>query len=251
MHDAFLEELKKLQSTFMNMGINVSEQIYQASTTFLNHNKSEAKKIVNDDTQVNTEEVDLEKEALNLIALQQPVAAYFRQIICILKASSDLERIGDHASSIAQETLRMKKKQKLADVDEIISKMTLKIREMLEATLDAYLHENESAAKLIAQDDLTIDKYFVESRNLIIAEIEKDTKKIPSAASYLLVIRLLERIGDHIVNLDEWVVYNHSGKLVELNPGKIEPDLIKKELKAEKEEKVEATKDADKEDSTK
>ncbi len=83
----------------------------------------------------------------------------------------------------------------------------------------------------MAQEDILIDKKFVLAKNLIVSEMEKNSDKIELATIYLMVVRYLERIGDHIVNLSEWIVYNATGKIVELNPGKIEPELIAKELK--------------------
>ncbi|TPR24767.1 phosphate transport system regulatory protein PhoU [Apilactobacillus micheneri] len=231
MNDSFLKELKKLQRTYMKMGITVSDQIYQSIKSFTDNDQKLARKIVEKDTKVNDEEVDLEKESLNLIALKQPVANNFRAIISLLKASSDLERIGDHASTIARETLRLKTENRMPDVNASISQMSLKIRGMLESSLDAYVHEDEQAARLIAEEDLLIDKKFVLAKNIIITDIEKDNNKIELVSSYLMVVRLLERIGDHIVNLSEWIVYNSTGKIVELNPGKIEPDLIAEEIK--------------------
>lgn len=233
MNDSFLKELKKLQRTYMKMGITVSDQIYQSIKSFTDNDQKLARRIVEKDTKVNNEEVDLEKESLNLIALKQPVANNFRAIISLLKASSDLERIGDHASTIARETLRLKTENRMPDVNASISQMSLKIRGMLESSLDAYVHEDEQAARLIAEEDLLIDKKFVLAKNIIIADIEKDNNKIELVSSYLMVVRLLERIGDHIVNLSEWIVYNSTGKIVELNPGKIEPDLIAEEIKKE------------------
>ncbi|GAA6236909.1 phosphate signaling complex protein PhoU [Apilactobacillus micheneri] len=231
MNDSFLKELKKLQRTYMKMGITVSDQIYQSIKSFTDNDQKLARKIVEKDNKVNDEEVDLEKESLNLIALKQPVANNFRAIISLLKASSDLERIGDHASTIARETLRLRTENRMPDVNASISQMSLKIRGMLESSLDAYVHEDEQAARLIAEEDLLIDKKFVLAKNIIISDIEKDNNKIELVSSYLMVVRLLERIGDHIVNLSEWIVYNSTGKIVELNPGKIEPDLIAEEIK--------------------
>ncbi|UQS85582.1 phosphate signaling complex protein PhoU [Apilactobacillus apisilvae] len=233
MNESFLNELKKLQRTYMKMGITVSDQIYQSIKSFTDNDQVLANKIVKKDSKINDEEVDLEKESLNLIALKQPVANNFRAIISLLKASSDLERIGDHASTIARETLRLNTKNRMPDVNEAINQMSLKIRGMLEYSLDAYVHEDEQAARLIAEEDLLIDKKFVLAKNIIIDNIEKDQNKIELVTSYLMVVRLLERIGDHIVNLSEWIVYNATGKIVELNPGKIEPELIAKELKQE------------------
>ena len=103
MHEIFYDELRKLNVRFMEMGINVSEQIYRSTKAFIEHDKELANEVVSDDREINGGEMQLENQALKLIALQQPVASDFRTIVSVLKASSDLERIGDHAVSIAKE----------------------------------------------------------------------------------------------------------------------------------------------------
>ncbi|WP_243676933.1 phosphate signaling complex PhoU family protein [Secundilactobacillus collinoides] len=89
------------------MGQHVNDQINNATQAFVSRNKKQAREVIDNDQKVNKSEVSLEKEALELIALQQPFADDFRAVISILKASADLERIGDHAVSIAQETIRL------------------------------------------------------------------------------------------------------------------------------------------------
>ncbi|MBD8998695.1 MAG: phosphate signaling complex protein PhoU [Lactobacillus ruminis] len=170
-----------------------------------------------DDQEINGGEMQLENQALKLIALQQPVASDFRTIVSVLKASSDLERIGDHAVSIAKETILVKGNQRVPQIEEKISAMTADIRKMLEQVLDAYVKADEKSARNIAQEDKKLDEQYKVCRNLIVKEMQHETKTAVATSSYLLVARLLERIGDHIVNLSEWIVYSKNGHLVELN----------------------------------
>ena len=215
MHEIFYDELRKLKVRFMEMGINVSEQIYRSTKSFIEHDKELANEIVNDDQEINSGEIQLENQALKLIALQQPVASDFRTIVSVLKASSDLERIGDHAVSIAKETILVKGNPRVPQIEEKISAMTADIRKMLEQVLDAYVKADEK--RNIAQEDKKIDEQYKVCRDLIVKEMQHETKTAVATSSYLLVARLLERIGDHIVNLSEWIVYSKNGHLVELN----------------------------------
>lgn len=201
----------------MEMGINVSEQIYRSTKAFIEHDKELANKVVSDDQEINGGEMQLENQALKLIALQQPVASDFRTIVSVLKASSDLERIGDHAVSIAKETILVKGNPRVPQIEEKISAMTADIRKMLEQVLDAYVKADEKSARNIAQEDKKLDEQYKVCRNLIVKEMQHETKTAVATSSYLLVARLLERIGDHIVNLSEWIVYSKNGHLVELN----------------------------------
>ena len=189
MHEIFYDELRKLNVRFMEMGINVSEQIYRSTKAFIEHDKELANEVVSD----------------------------FRTIVSVLKASSDLERIGDHAVSIAKETILVKGNPRVPQIEEKISAMTADIRKMLEQVLDAYVKADEKSARNIAQEDKKIDEQYKVCRDLIVKEMQHETKTAVATSSYLLVARLLERIGDHIVNLSEWIVYSKNGHLVELN----------------------------------
>ena len=140
------------------------------------------------------------------MALQQPVASDFRNVISILKATGDLERIGENALSIAWETIRVKGNPRIPEVETIIKSMSKKVNFML-----------EKLAREVAKKDDEVDEDYVKARKLIIAGIKQDPEAAVASSSYFMVIRLLERIGDHVVNLAQWVVYKMSGELVDLN----------------------------------
>ena len=150
------------------------------------------------------------------MALQQPVATDFRVVISILKATTDLERIGENAMSIALETIRVKGNPRIPEVEEIISNMTHNVRHMLIQILTAYVQDDEKMAKEVASRDGISDHDYVRARKLIVDGIEDDPSKAAASSSYFVVTRLLERIGDHIVNLASWVVYKTTGELEEL-----------------------------------
>ncbi len=226
MRKLFSSELSQLHDQFMQMGINTSEQIYQATKAFTTHDNNLAKEVIQNDQNTNGEEVHLEREAFDFIALQQPVATDLRIIMVILKASSDLERIGDHAVSIAQETIRGEMDDRLSIVEKNIADMTSQIRAMLEEALDSYVRNDDKAARNVAQNDLQVDKQYIITRTLITDSIQNGILSASMGSSYLMVDRMLERIGDHIVNLAEWTVYSATGEMVELNQGKHNSTMI-------------------------
>ncbi|GAA2865434.1 phosphate signaling complex protein PhoU [Lactobacillus intestinalis] len=219
MHEIFLDELKKLNTQFMEMGVSVNDAIDHATRAFVDHDKKTSQKMVDDEERIPEESLDIQKKALKLMALQQPVATDFRVVISILKATTDLERIGENAMSIAWETIRVKGNPRIPEVEEIISSMTHDVRHMLIQVLTAYVQDDEKMAKEVAAKDTKIDEAYVKARKLIVDGIENDPSKAVASSSYFVVTRLLERIGDHIVNLAMWVVYKTTGELNELvNP---------------------------------
>ncbi|MCH5462493.1 phosphate signaling complex protein PhoU [Lactobacillus sp. LC28-10] len=224
MNNIFTTELKKLFSVFTEMGEAVSAQIEQATESYISHDKAAAQSLVQQDNSINTNEVDLEKQALTLMTLQQPVADDFRHVITILKASSDLERIGDHATGIALETIRVKGSQRNKDVETDIAALTVMIRTMLKEALAALQSFDMQSAQAVANQDQDVDAKFDQIRRDITAAIQVDPSVAEAGASYLMVTKLLERIGDRIVNLAEEMVYNQTGEIVELNQGRLHPN---------------------------
>lgn len=224
MNNIFTTELKKLYTVFTEMGNAVSDQIKQATESYVNHDKAAAQALVQQDQSINSNEVDLEKQALTLMTLQQPVADDFRNVITILKASSDLERIGDHATGIALETIRVKGLQRNEEVEAKIASLTKTIRSMLTEALTALQAIDTPQAQTVAEQDQEVDAQFDEIRHTITKAIQDDPAVAEAGTSYLMVTKLLERIGDRIVNLAEEMVYNQTGEIVELNQGRLHPN---------------------------
>ena len=226
----FEAELKKLRSRFMEMGIDASEQLYQATKAVVDHDSELATHVLDRDRTLNGEEISLEKRALKVMALQQPLASDFREIITILKASNDVERIGDYTTHLARATVNLNQVHHVPEIEAEISQMTELVRQMMEKVMDAYAQNDEQAAYEVANADLEVDVIYVRQQQQILAAMMANKERIPAYETYMGVIRNLERAGDHIINLAEGIIYIASGKLVELNPGKTDPSLVKKRL---------------------
>lgn len=137
-------------------------------------------------------------------------------MITVLKASSDIERIGDHASSIAKATIRMKGEERLPIVEEQINQMGKAVKRMVEDALNAYITADEAKAYEIAANDEIIDNYFRDIQALAVEEIRKTPDAVFAGKEYFQVLMYLERIGDYARNLCEWIVYLKTGKIIEL-----------------------------------
>lgn len=220
MNNLFTEALKKLSAQLTAMGNTVSDQIFKATQSYIDHDKTAAQALVQHDQSINRNEVDLEKQALTLMTLQQPVADDFRNVITILKASADLERIGDHATSIARETIRVKGNHRIDEIEAQLAVLSKLIRNMLADVLAASETKDADKAKTIAARDIEVDRQFDAIRQAAISAMQQDTNVAKAGTSYLFVVKLLERIGDRIVNLAEEVVYDQTGEIIELNQGR-------------------------------
>ncbi|MFD1418394.1 phosphate signaling complex protein PhoU [Companilactobacillus keshanensis] len=217
MRSTFEEELSNLHLRFSEMGMMASEAIMKSVKGYIDHDKELAKDVLLKDHFINVREMDLEKDSFEMIALQQPVTSDLRMIVTVLKASSDLERIGDHAVSIAQETIRVKGEHRIPEIEKLIAEMGELSTSIVEDSLEAYLKKDEDLAREVSHRDIKIDQKSHAISKLCIEDMQKKSDNVLSGTSYMLVASYLERVGDYATNICEWVVYLNSGHVVELN----------------------------------
>ncbi|WP_313166783.1 phosphate signaling complex protein PhoU [Streptococcus parasuis] len=213
----FEVELGKLHNQFYAMGNEVLGQINNTVRAFTTHDRELAKEVIEADKKINEFEVKLEKKSLEIIALQQPVSTDLRRVITVLKATSDLERMGDHAVSIAKAAIRMKGEVRIPIVEEEIKNMGKQARRLVEFSLDLYLNSGdiETAYEIAASDEI-INEYYSKIQELTTEEIKKNPDALIAGRDYFQVITYLERIGDYAKNICEWVVYLRTGDITEL-----------------------------------
>lgn len=213
----FEVELGKLHNQFYAMGNEALGQINNTVRAFTTHDRELAKEVIEADKKINEFEVKLEKKSLEIIALQQPVSTDLRTVITVLKATNDLERMGDHAVSIAQATIRMKGEVRILVVEEEIKKMGREVRKLVENALELYLNNGsvEQAYEVAAHDEV-INDFYDSIQELTTEEIKKNPESLVAGRDYFQVISFLERIGDYAKNICEWVVYLKTGNITEL-----------------------------------
>lgn len=217
MRRAYDEELTRLHRQFFQMGNRVNEAIYKSIKAFVNHDKELAKQVIDEDIKINELEHQLELDCVELIALQQPVTADLRKIITVMKASADLERMGDHAVSISKSTIRVKGNKRNKEIEHKISLAGEKIKNMGQDIVDAYIKYDITEAQRIALRDEEIDVLANEIKEASIDEMRKDSDLVLGATDYILVSTYIERMGDYITNISEWILYFETGKIQELN----------------------------------
>ena len=152
----FEEELLNLHNQFYEMGMMVSSAVHKSVKAYINHDKKLAQEVIDRDIEINDMEVKLEKKSFEMIALQQPVTTDLRMIITVMKASSDLERMADHAVSIAKSTIRLKGETRIPEIEKEISDMSDYVKKMVDNVLIAYVKTDQKDARMIAQMDVSI-----------------------------------------------------------------------------------------------
>lgn len=218
----FEEELLNLHNQFYEMGMLVSNMIHKSVRAYVRHDKAIAQEVIENDLAINNMEVRLEKKSFEMIALQQPVTTDLRMIITVMKASSDLERMGDHAVSIAKSTIRVKGETRIAEIEKEISDMSDYVKKMVDNVLVAYVKTDQEDARMIAQMDDRVNEYYKDIYYKTIESMKENPETVVSGTDYLSVAQYLERIGDYVTNICEWIVYLATGKISELNTNRTE-----------------------------
>lgn len=213
----FEEELLNLHNQFYEMGMMVSSAVHKSVRAYIKHDKILAQEVIENDININNMETRLEKKSFEMIALQQPVTTDLRMIITVMKACSDLERMADHAVSVAKSTIRVKGQTRIPEIEKEISDMSDYVKKMVDNVLVAYVKTDEKDARTIANMDQRVNDYFNRIYNATIKNMQENPETVISGTDYLNVASYLERIGDYVTNICEWIVYLATGKITELN----------------------------------
>ena len=213
----FEEELLNLHNQFYEMGMMVSSAVHKSVRAYIKHDKILAQEVIENDININNMETRLEKKSFEMIALQQPVTTDLRMIITVMKASSDLERMADHAVSVAKSTIRVKGQTRIPEIEKEISDMSDYVKKMVDNVLVAYVKTDEKDARTIANMDQRVNDYFNRIYNATIKNMQENPETVISGTDYLNVASYLERIGDYVTNICEWIVYLATGKITKLN----------------------------------
>ncbi|ELA97788.1 phosphate signaling complex protein PhoU [Enterococcus faecium] len=213
----FEGELLNLHNQFYEMGMMVSSAVHKSVRAYIKHDKILAQEVIENDININNMETRLEKKSFEMIALQQPVTTDLRMIITVMKASSDLERMADHAVSVAKSTIRVKGQTRIPEIEKEISDMSDYVKKMVDNVLVAYVKTDEKDARTIANMDQRVNDYFNRIYNATIKNMQENPETVISGTDYLNVASYLERIGDYVTNICEWIVYLATGKITELN----------------------------------
>lgn len=210
MRNSFDMQLRKLNNELIEMGSLIETAIARAYKGLINQNIEIAKENVEFDREIDQKEKEVENICLKLLLQQQPVASDLRLISSAIKMITDMERIGDQAADISELTILMSKTQYIKRLDHIeqMAKATI---EMVTTSVDAFVKRDlELARSVFARDDI-VDNLFVTIKNDLIELIREDVNNGEQAIDLIMVAKYFERIGDHAVNLADWLIFSIVG----------------------------------------
>lgn len=214
MRSEFDKELNKLTVDLTKMAKLVETAIENMIDSFKNEDKIQAKEIISNDRLIKTMERTIESRSFNLILRQQPIASDLRKVTSALKIVTDLERIGNQAADIAEIIFNMKEKHPYRTVEHI-PLMAKKTKLMVRKAVDAFIKQDLQSANMVKKMDDEIDELFKEVKIEVIEILKEENDKADSCIDFLMISKYLERVGDHAVNICEWIEFNQTGKVNE------------------------------------
>lgn len=213
--ERFEQDLIAVQQDLMELCDLSIHALQESFKAFLKKDIDLALQVIDTDPKINRLEELINDRVILLIAKQQPVATDLRRLIVIIKAASDMERIGDHAVNIAKESIRIGKAPFVTSV-EPIEEMFHKTILMLRQIVDAFIEENTIKAKEIANLDDEVDELTGNTLNNLM-KLSVSNEQVAQVTSLSYVCRCIERAADHATNIAEHLFYLVKGKHYELN----------------------------------
>lgn len=205
-----------LNTDLINMASLVEKQIYDSMVALKEQDLVLADKIIKNDDKVDEMHRDIEEKCVKFMATESPVAKDLRRIYTTSKIVTDLERMADHAVDICKNVKRLKG---VSFVDEIVPiwRMGDIIIKMIKLSIEAYVSGDVDAAYEISRMDDSVDEIHEGMFETVLKKMAKDDTTINQGMQILFISKYIERIGDHVTNICEWIIFSKKGSYVDLN----------------------------------
>jgi len=210
------KRMQLLISELAEMGSLVEKQLYNSIEAFKNKDMVLAKKVIENDDKVDELNKKIEEQCLKFMAMESPVATDLRKIFTTSKIVTDLERMADYAVDICKVAQRVEL-DILGEECEPVWQMVDILRKMIKRSLEAFVTGNVKEAYEICKMDDEVDILYRGLFNDILKNMAKNETIINKGAQILFASKYLERVGDHVTNICEWIIFSSKGDYVDLN----------------------------------
>ena len=209
----FDAELETFRSHLILMGETAIRQVRSAITALVEANISLADQVIAADDELDQLEIKIDDEAVRYMNLRAPIASELRLVIVGMKASHDLERVGDEATSIARRAIKLSAEPPLKPYIDL-PRMASMAQEMLRDALDCFLHVDETKAVAVCKRDLEVDNLNRQLYRELTSFMVEKPETISRAIELMFISKSIERIADHATNIAEETIYLNKGKNV-------------------------------------
>ena len=210
-HQEFEAELRNLKDRLLAMGGRCEQMIGNALRAFEDQDETLAREVMEADRSMDEDEVVVDELAVRILALRQPVGRDLRFAVAAVKASTDLERIGDEAVNIAERAIEMESADRLSPPGSKLPEMAQRAGAMLRDALNAFVEEDADKAHEVFEQDDAVDALYGEVMRLCL-DYMKDPSRIADGMRICNCAKYLERIADHATNIAEMVIFMVEGR---------------------------------------
>ncbi|MCL1795260.1 MAG: phosphate signaling complex protein PhoU [Clostridia bacterium] len=210
MRSRFDEQLTALNHSLIEMGAMVEEKISQVTDALMRQDAELARSLTEGDEVIDEKERAIEDLCLRLLLQQQPVARDLRLISSALKFITDMERIGDQAADIAEIVLYLADQPYIKELVDL-PKMAEATMKMVTGSIDAFVKKDLDLVRQVIDSDDVVDDLFATIKHDLIGHIQQSEQSAGQALDLLMIAKYYERIGDHAVNIAEWVYFSITG----------------------------------------
>ncbi len=205
-------DLQSIRAKVLEMGTIVEEQLSEAVQSLIEADTKLAEKVIRRDEEVNNLEIDIDEDCSLLIGKRSPVAADLRNVLMMIKIISDLERIGDESTKIANATIRIiendiMSKPQFKNIQSMLSSVQL----MLRQALNSFARLDTTETIEVLEKDKEVDEEYRSHMRQLLTYMLEDPRTISMSLELMFVTKSLERIGDHAKNITQSVIYTVKG----------------------------------------
>ncbi len=208
----YSDELDEIKNHLLTMGGLVEQQLEKASIAIVKGDTKLINEVYKEGSQVNALEKLIDEESAQCLARRQPAAGDLRLIVTVIKAVSDIERVGDQAERLARFASQLAEHPRPKNNYHEVYQLAQHVQKMFHDALDAYARGDEKLALSVIADDVNVDYEYEAIMRQHITYMMEDPRSINSSLDVLWAIRALERIGDHACNICEYLVYLVKGQ---------------------------------------
>lgn len=212
MRQSFIAQLEELNHSVIKMGSILELSTNEMIIALDNIDAEKAKEIIERDDEIDLLEQHIERDCINILAKQQPLAGDLRKITSIMKIITDIERIADQCADISEYIIKLNKLPKVKAPSHLFD-MIGAMKQMVIDTIDSFVEADLEKAKRVIPADDVVDNYFEKITEELSKMMQEDSKVVPQCVCYLMIIKYLERMADHATNIAEWITYIITGDL--------------------------------------
>ena len=216
MREVMSNKIKLLNSELIEMASLVEKQIYESMVALKNQDVELAKEVIKNDDKVDDLQKIIEEKCIKFMATESPLARDLRSIYTTTKIVTDLERMADYAVDICKIVPRTKGVNFSDEITPIWELVDI-VNNMIKLSIEAYINGDDKAAYEICHMDDKVDAIYQGMFSIVLKKMGKETEMINQGTQILFASKYLERIGDHVTNICEWIIFSKKGNYVDLN----------------------------------